>query len=62
MLKLARIAYELFTIKSEKKKIMHKANKIESAKVLNATFFNSGSNNLVFSFLRTVIRCCIKGI
>jgi len=47
MLKLARIAYELFTIKSEKKKIMHKANKIESAKVLNATFFNSGSNNLV---------------
>jgi hypothetical protein len=30
---------------------MHKANSTESAKVLNANFFNSGSNALDFGFI-----------
>jgi hypothetical protein len=30
---------------------MHKANSTESAKVLNANFFNSGSNALGFCFI-----------
>ena len=51
-----------FTMMSEIKEIIHKDNNMERKKVLNATFFNSGSSNFGSWFLETVIKCFVSGM